>query len=194
MHGELRLMETLKLQVNKPAMIALAFAKGKPVQSALTGETDIMFSTVDGHRIFLPPSAAEQIYEAGIPARKPFQIIKRGPQTYEILSHNGSYPVAASSRDAAAGTAASTAASTAATISSPHHTNGNGHGNPPADPKPETATPEVRRLMAALGAAIDAVAEAQDYAKRRGLGMTFSEESVRCLAITVYITISKEGR
>lgn len=183
--------ETLRLEINQPTMIALAYTKGRPVTSPMNGQKDIMFTTVDGYRIFLPESAAQQIYEAGIPARKPFQIIKRGPGNFAIVNQNGSYPAAASSRDAATGMPVTSVTSTQS--SSPHHTNGTQNGNPPAPVTP-TSSPEGRRLMSALGAAIDAVAESQEYAKRRGLGITFSEESVRCLAISVYIQNSREGR
>jgi hypothetical protein len=49
------------------------------------------------------------------------------------------------------------------------------------------------KLCACFMAAIDAVSEAQAYADRRGLKITFTSEDVRSTAISCYITACKEG-
>jgi hypothetical protein len=54
--------------------------------------------------------------------------------------------------------------------------------------------PGAAGLAGALMAAVDAALEATAYAARKGLELTFSEESIRALAATVYIQNAKGGR
>jgi hypothetical protein len=49
-------------------------------------------------------------------------------------------------------------------------------------------------MMAAMCSAVDAILETQAYATRKGLGLTFSEESVRAIGLSIYITNCKGGR
>lgn len=49
-------------------------------------------------------------------------------------------------------------------------------------------------MCAAMMAAVDAVIETQAYAARKGLGLTFSEESVRAVGLSIYISSCKGGR
>jgi len=65
--------ETIKFETNMPQVLALAFTEGKPVESQFTG-SQVMFSTVDGRRMYLAPFVAEKIRAAGISARMPFEI------------------------------------------------------------------------------------------------------------------------
>lgn len=48
-------------------------------------------------------------------------------------------------------------------------------------------TPRSAKMCAAMCSAVDAILEVQSYAARRGLGVTFSEESVRAIGLTIYI-------
>ena len=48
--------------------------------------------------------------------------------------------------------------------------------------------------MGAFLSAIDAITEAQAYANRKGLGITFTAEDIRCCAISAYINTGREGR
>jgi hypothetical protein len=57
-----------------------------------------------------------------------------------------------------------------------------------------TNTPAAQRMMGSLAAAIDAIAEAQDYATRKGLRITFTGEDVRAVANCLYIDACKGGR
>jgi hypothetical protein len=83
--------------------------------------------------------------------------------------------------------------------------NGNGHGNYPngggnAPTPPQTPaaaipqTTQTSKLSGCFCAAIDAVADAQTYADRKGLKVTFTSEDVRAVAISCWIQCSKEGR
>lgn len=64
---------------------------------------------------------------------------------------------------------------------------------PPAAPG-VVITPACADMVAAMCAAVDAVIETQAYATRRGLGVTFSEESVRAIGLSIYIGSQRAGR
>jgi hypothetical protein len=49
-------------------------------------------------------------------------------------------------------------------------------------------------MMASLASAIDAVTEAQEYATRKGLRISFTAEDVRAISNTLYIDASKGAR
>lgn len=65
---------------------------------------------------------------------------------------------------------------------------------PVADAQPVKITPAAVQMCAAMCAAVDAIIETQAYAQRRGLGVTFSEESVRAIGLSIYISAAKGGR
>jgi hypothetical protein len=191
-------METIKFETNMPQVLALAFTDGKPVESQFTG-SQVMFSTVDGRRMYLAPFVAEKIRAAGIAARMPFEICKRQVGRaieWQVKTHN-----------AAAG-AVSEATPTAAQVRSinqtvPKEYNGNGYrdeatpnaaagargNNAPAVPLSRGGT----KLMGALAAAVQAVLETEAYCARQGRDFSFTSEDVRALAITVYISDCKGG-
>lgn len=52
---------------------------------------------------------------------------------------------------------------------------------------PSSITPVITPRSAKMCSAVDAILEVQSYAARRGLGVTFSEESVRAIGLTIYI-------
>jgi hypothetical protein len=56
-----------------------------------------------------------------------------------------------------------------------------------------TITPASAAMCAAMCAAVDAILETQAYATRRGLGVTFSEESVRAIGLSIYIGAQRAG-
>lgn len=66
---------------------------------------------------------------------------------------------------------------------------------PPAAPPvaTEAPMPAAADMIAAMQAAVDAIVETQAYAQRRGLGVTFSEESVRAIGLSIYIGAQRAG-
>ena len=48
-------------------------------------------------------------------------------------------------------------------------------------------------MCSSMCSAVDAVMETQAYAARKGLGLTFSEESVRAIGLSIYIAACREG-
>jgi hypothetical protein len=67
---------------------------------------------------------------------------------------------------------------------------------PPVQPVAAPAAPVAGspKLMACFMQSIDAIAEAQAYANRKGLGITFSSEDVRATAISCWISVCRDGR
>jgi hypothetical protein len=66
----------IKFEVNKPQVLALAYAEGKPSQSRYSGD-QLMFTTTTGDRFFVEPYVGDRIAAAGITVGKPFEICKR---------------------------------------------------------------------------------------------------------------------
>lgn len=183
-------MEIIKFETNMPQVLALAFAEGKPVESQFTG-SQVMFSTVDGRRMYLAPFVAEKIRAAGIAARMPFEICKKQvgrSVEWQVRTHNS-----------AAG-AVSEATPAAAQVRSINQTVPKEYNDqvmaPIPSPGEAAAAPLTRagtKLMGALAAAVEAVIEAETYCARHGRVFSFTSEDVRALAITVYISDCKGG-
>lgn len=176
------------------APVALAFAaplEPREVQSRF-GPSQMMFSS-DAGSIYLDAEYARQIADAiaaqGIQPGEGVRVTKtragKGMRwTVERVRPVSQGPVYAA----------------------PANGNGaNGHGGgysapPPAapanPPEPLSGTTQAvsARMMGCFMAAIDAVAEAQTFADRRGLKVTFTSEDVRACALTCYINECKGVR
>lgn len=63
----------------------------------------------------------------------------------------------------------------------------------PAPPPPAVREvhPVTEQLTSCLKSAIDAAAAAQEHARERGLGVTFTSEDVRAIALSVYIGLQR---
>jgi hypothetical protein len=72
----------LKLQTNVPETIALHYSDGRLTQSQFGGD-QVMFTLMDGRRLYLSPFVANRIKDAGVTAGVPFSICKR-----EVLHGN----------------------------------------------------------------------------------------------------------
>ena len=66
----------------------------------------------------------------------------------------------------------------------------NAPGSSPGVNEPPNSS-AARRLMSCFCAAIDAVAESQTYADRKGVKIAFTAEDIRCIALSVYINQEK---
>jgi hypothetical protein len=58
---------------------------------------------------------------------------------------------------------------------------------------PQVITPTTATLTSAFCCAIDALTEAREYAKRKGLEMPITADAIRAVAISVYIDRCKGG-
>ena len=202
--------ELIRFVKNVPQVIALQFAEGKVVQSTIPNSPDsVMYTlaTPPGARTFLPLTAAEMIRRAGIAARTPFEICKVGKDDYRIRELGGAGAASTAPRPVSNNYTNSTAHNHnpdhAYRDSAPLSLNSANHSEAPAPqalPSLQSApqhtpqpTPQSARMMACFLAAIDAVSEAQAYAKRKGLGITFSSENVTSAALSCYINECRNG-
>lgn len=176
---------------NSPEIIALQFQTGKMVESKF-GTSQVMFTLVDGRVTFLPPFIADRIREEKIAARQPFEIVRHNPTTWDIKPLQANL-ASAGQKETGAAPRKNTPVSSTATPAYGHQA--------PQQPPQSTAAPAVpppaagsNRLMACFLMSIDAIAEAQSYAKRKELSITFTAEDVRAAALSCYINMCKEGR
>jgi hypothetical protein len=191
-------MPTLRFTQNVPQVIALQFSEGKIKPSSIPGNPDDMqyaLATPPGMTAYLPISAAEMIRRAGITARQPFEICKVGKDDYRINTLNGpgraaNAPVAESQVQ---GNYTNTSPNHTPAAPPPANGNGNRPANPVAPPPDHRVTPQATKLMSCFLSAIDAVAEAQTYATRKGLGITFSSENVTSAALSCFINECRNG-
>lgn len=204
--------DTVKFEVNIPQVVALAFAEGRPVESAFTGE-QIMFSLVDGRRMYLPPFVAQKIKSAGIGPRAPFQICKKQvgrSMQYEITTHNDE---AAGAENA--GRCDQSKNGAQQQLQPVLDPNTNTFQFPASVPKhtpaqvavierklsadvaaaAPSAPSMVNRILASYVVAFDVVAQLQRAVEERGLPLNFlQEEHVRAIAATAFIEANKAAR
>lgn len=170
------------------------FAAGVPLtvtlQSLETNEAPdngygpaVVFS-LQGGSLYLPPGPAQQVYDEirtlAVQAGEPIRIIKQKGGRFAVERELYRPPAHVPAPPPVVGHVVPIAAPPA----------------PVAMPVqvPQAVNTMQSRMMACFMAAIDAVAEAQSYADRRGLKVTFTSEDVRSCAISCYIQCGKEGR
>jgi hypothetical protein len=180
--------ELVQLQPGKPELIALKYSKGTAY------EHRVMFTTTDNRILYLANDDASRLEQLGIEKETQFFITLVGMTgkhpRYEFRSLTAPEVMAFSpepldNKSEYIGTLQTLA--------------------PPIEwPPDETChaesvakAPELTqsaRMMACFMSAIDAVAEAQVYATRKGLGITFSSGNVTSTALSCYINECRGGR
>jgi hypothetical protein len=187
--------ETLKFQTNVAEVIALQFAEGREVQSQYSGD-QVMFSLVDGRRMYVAPSVAAKIAEAGIGPNTPFEICKRETARgnrrtieFEIKNLGEVEPARPAKPVLVSGL-----------VSGPRNGsnghNGNGHASAPAAPAAPPPAPQgVLDLMRNSGLqSIDIVLEVEGYARAKGMtDFTFGAENIQKIWTTLFIDLRKNG-
>jgi hypothetical protein len=196
-------MAVIKFETNVPRVLSLAFSEGKPVVSPMTG-AQLMFSTVDADRFYVPPIVGEKLKEHGVTARQQFELCRRQVGRsieWQVKTHN------------AAADAVSQATPTAAPVrtvneTTPKEYNSNVYGDrsftealdatytgmsEPAQSAPRTISPRAKQMMAAMLDAVDVVIETERYLERRGLEVQAEFESIRAIAATFFIQGCKGG-
>ena len=170
---------------DEPETFGLKYLSGKNVGGGYGGQR-VMFSTTDGRKIFLDVEDADDLE---------MQVKKLAVREGDLITvtrvdfpRGGGHALrierAPQSR-IGAGVATSAIATPAAQATT--RTTDIDHRTSPA-PQP-TGSP----LMACFAQAIDAIQEAQLYANRKGLGITFTSEDVRATAISCFIGCQKGG-
>jgi hypothetical protein len=173
-------MAKLQLRVNVPEVIALQFTEGKEVESNFNG-TEVLYSLEDGRSWYVHPSVARKIDALSLGKGEPFEVVKTEAPNKKGFVFDVKH--VAHAPQAAALPSVETRQSGSLTAAQVVHT-----------VQQNTNMTATQRMMGSLAAAIDAIAEAQDYATRKGLRITFTAEDVRAVANTLYIDASKGGR
>lgn len=182
-------MERLQLKIGEPETIALKYRTGKTCQPFPGQASNVMFTLVNGKTMFVPISVSERIHAAEIQPGEEFTILKKTAHSYELKKKPAD----------AASTAPAAIAPKSNTTTAPKPASNGSHDNPPA-PAQTAATPaqlppstRTQKLMACFVMAIDAISAAQDYCRGKQLGVTFTSEDVRAVAISCWIQCEKEG-
>jgi hypothetical protein len=196
-------MAIIKFETNVPQLLSLAFSEGKPVVSPMTG-AQLMFSTIDADRFYVPPIVGDKLKEHGVTARQQFELCKRQVGRsieWQVKTHN-----------AAAG-AVSEATPTAAPVRTLKGTASQGYNSDvhddrsmtgaldatyaamsqPTQPAFREISPRAKQMMAAMLDAVDVVIETERYLERRGLEIQAEFESIRAIAATFFIQGCKGG-
>jgi hypothetical protein len=167
-----------------PEIIAFANLPGEPAPS-IKGAPQVKFRLLNGRPWYAEISTADEIYRLGIVPRQQVEVVKFGRMKHEVrvtpldahsgLSQNG------------------TGTAPPAPVPNSHYTSPQHNPPPPAPADPEGMRPAAACMASAMMAAVDAAIETQAYAQRKGLGVTFSEESIRCIGLSIYISACKGG-
>ncbi len=167
--------EIIRFEPGRPETVALKFSEGKEIAGQYG--VQYMYTTTDDRIFFLDPDVARSLDELGVGRGEEVRIGKtrrpKGGYDWEI--ERVRRPQAVPPRD-----------------ETPR--------NEPPAPAPlpvmpaDPVTPASARMMACFKAAIDAVAEAQAYANRKSLGITFTSENITSAALSCYINECKGGR
>lgn len=197
--------EILKFQADVPVTVVL----DKSPESAQQKENDrgvyYQFAVNNNSALmFLPPEGRDALFRARAKAGDLVQIVKtyRGKQqifTAQTISDaaeppapsnlRGNYPHGSTTQGM------SQAEARNAAFFAGRNGNGQGSAQPPIQPQAQPQRPVIapaamlasQHLMSCMCAAIDAAAEAQEYARGKGLGLTFLGTDIRAIAISIYI-------
>jgi hypothetical protein len=191
-----RLAEDLKLGA-VPQAFALKWIEGRSVASRYPGGR-VMYTATSGAKLFLSDEEASEFEHALVEqAVRPGDAIRVSRITH-VRGGGFSIRVERDTPQAAPAASAHSWQGNAPATPAPT-TNNVPQGNTPAPPAP-AAPPaivpgEIPSAMAeAMFEAVDAIIETQRYAAARGLGVTFSEESVRAIGLSIYIRKQHGGR
>lgn len=163
-------LNVLQLTPNIPQLVTLKYSTGMPCKNGR-----LMYSLVDGRTLFLPPYIDERLKTAGIRAGQQFSmtmVAREGEATdYELkpLSQPEPPPVILNGIQPS--------------------------GIPSAIPAPGSLrTDHSQRILSQLIASIEVVKAAENFSTLIGRPVTFSPEDIRALAISCFISQSREAQ
>jgi|SRR5882724_3970141 len=193
--------QIIKFEPGVPLVLALKFDAGKNCEGKFGPQ--VQYTTTRDQIFWLDPEPAgdveRELQDLGIRAGQEFSLTKckgtHGGHSWRVERVRGD----AGGHNVPARSSSGAGAWSDAPV--PPHKEANNPTNNPStarEPLPPPAehrvTPQAARMMACFLSAIDAVAEAQQYATRKGLGITFSSENVTSAALSCYINECKGGR
>jgi hypothetical protein len=208
-------LNTIKLEYGIAQVFCLKFITGKSVPSQYPGGR-VMFTAVDERRLFLNDEDANDlergIQELGIRAGEDFVRVTKikhprgGGHSIRVervpdendepawVRESVREPARQTTAVARVAPATSATSATEALLEKSIEMARNGQRPGVSVPETVKLTPASVGMCAAMCAAVDAIIETQSYAQRRGLGVTFSEESVRAIGLSIYIGEQRGGR
>lgn len=197
--------DEIKLETNIPQTFALKFSTGKPVGN--WGNT--MFTAVDSRRLFLNAEDAGEFEHALLDLRvQPAEFIR--VTRVHHGGRGGGFSIRVERVEDVPETDARLIARLERSVALAREKSGS-PAAPDRAPEPEklhqqvqqvnssaaaglVVTPASAAMCAAMRSAVDAILETQAYATKRGLGLTFSEESVRAIGLSIYIGQQQAAR
>lgn len=168
--------EIIRFEPGKAETVVLKYAQGKEIDGKYGAQ--FMYTTMDGRIFFLDPDVGRALEDLRLRENEAVAILKtkraRGGFDWDVervrrpqLVEETAPPPPAPPMTAAAA--------------------------PAPEPAPGVNT-ETARMMSCFKSAIDAVSEAQTYANRKSLGITFTSENITSAALSCYINKCREGR
>jgi len=161
--------------IGLPEIVALTATTGAVCESNF-GPSEVKLTLTDGRPWYVALAMADVIRQSGIQPRQQLEVTKtgKGPLDWKIVPLQAHLSAAPAAPSHAAGIV------------------------PTVAQLPQTMQPQNNTASTPLAAcfieAIDAIREAQAYANRVGLGITFTSEDVRATAISCWISVTKGGR
>jgi len=182
--------DILKLRPNVPETIALQYSDGR-----LCSNGSFLYTLTDGRKLFADVPCMQAIEAAHVTARVPFTIAKLP---------GGRWHVETLGNPKNAGTVAAVPASSAGYQTKSNNRPSDSTPAPHAElrrlldsPRDEFDEPQAsgasRVLAQSLCDAMTAVQQSYAFASSHGFPVTFSEESVRAMAISLFIEASRRG-
>jgi hypothetical protein len=177
----------LKMRDFQPGVaVPLTLTSLEPKDTPSQFGPEMVFQSTDGPvylSVFAANQVAKELDELAIRPGDPINIVRRG-NSFKVMRGGPPAPPVAGSP----------------VWSAPNGNGGGNHaGNGPGAPAgsgtPGTGIPATtQKLMACFMSALEAVAEAQAFASRKGLGITFTSDNVTSAALSCYINECKGGR
>ena len=191
--------QILKLEVNRPEVLALQYAEGRLCPTKIPGASDqVMFTFTNGTKAFWPVEVAGQIKDAGIGARVPFQITRLSGNRYDIRAMSQPGVHESETEKSWQNVPSHPATSTPVGAQQPIQRSAVTPITPPPPLPGFTAPPaQIQTIGDKLGAcymvAVDTCLATENYAERKGMEIRATFEDVRALAATIFIALNNGG-
>lgn len=193
----------LKFVYGQPEVIALKFTEPRMFSGSFGDRA--LFTLSDERKLWVDAEDASEIVrdmrEHGITQGEPFRMTKirhprGGGHSFRVEPLHAAKPAAPAAGSEGA-LADKLEQSVAIARRDPRAFQHNAHVIPPAPPEAPAAAAAAgpddtaRRLMSCFAASIEAITDAQAFADRKGLKVTFTSEDVRATAISAYIQLER---
>jgi hypothetical protein len=168
--------QIIKFAAGVPEVVALKFDDGLEVDGRYGKQ--VSFATTDDRTFYVDPKPADDMLASlrhyGITKGTPFKLTKVTAGRWVVEPYQNGHRAPEPPPPAPPAPPQAPAA-------------------PPAAVAPAAPNTSTQRMMACFLVALDAVNEAQTYAKTKGIGITFSSDNVTSAALSCYINDCRNG-